>query len=210
VSSVTRRLHLHEIMLPTSSAAGQATTYDVVDAMLMSLCRQPLRWYSGSIGFVSVRGKIVMLTRGARSTWSVLVWLVLCMLPIQFFLAGYGAFAFKHGTTNAHDSDWNAHMAFGSIIGLVVILVLIAGLLGRLPRRLTGMTVGLFVLMIVQIVLAEVGDSVSWIGALHPVNALLITGLTMGLAIRAREYLPFGWSKAASAGDGAAAAFANR
>jgi mannose/fructose/N-acetylgalactosamine-specific phosphotransferase system component IID len=151
-----------------------------------------------------------MLTNGARSVWSTLVWLVLVMLPVQFFLAGYGAFAFKHGTTTTRDNDWTAHAAFGSIIGLVVILVLISGLLSRLPRQQTGMTVGLFVLMIVQIVLAGIGDSVSWIGALHPVNALLITGLTMSLAIRAREYLPFGRSQAASARDGAATAFADR
>lgn len=132
-----------------------------------------------------------MVTRGARSVWSVLVWLVLVMLPVQFFLAGYGAFAFKHGNATTHDNDWTPHAAFGSIIGLVIILVLISGLVGRLPRQLTGMTVGLFVLMIIQILLAGFGDSASLVGALHPVNALLIVGLTMSLALRARAYLPF-------------------
>lgn len=151
-----------------------------------------------------------MVTRGARSVWSILVWLVLVMLFVQFYLAGYGAFSFTHGTTTTHDNDWTAHAAFGSIIGLIVILVLLTGLLSRLPRQLTGMTVGLFVLMIVQFLLAFVGDSASWLAALHPVNALLITGLTMSLAIRSRVYLPFGRFKAAEASDASAPSFANR
>lgn len=131
------------------------------------------------------------MTNGARTVWSILVWLVLFLLPVQFYLAGYGAFSFSHGTTQTHDSDWNAHIVFGSLIGLIVILVLISGLLSRLPRQLTGMTVGLFVLMLVQVILAGVGDSAPVLAALHPVNALLITGLTMSLALRARPYLPF-------------------
>lgn len=132
-----------------------------------------------------------MLTQGARNVWSILVWVVLVMLPIQFYLAGYGAFSFTHGTTLTRNNDWGAHAAFGSIIGLVVILVLISGLLSRLPRQLTGMTVALFVLMIVQFLLGAVGDSAAVLAALHPVNALLITGLTMSLALRSRRYLPF-------------------
>ncbi|HEY8683981.1 MAG TPA: DUF6220 domain-containing protein, partial [Chloroflexota bacterium] len=119
-----------------------------------------------------------MLTKGGRNVWSTLVWVVLVMLPIQFYLAGYGAFSFTHGTTTTRNNDWGAHAAFGSIIGLVVILVLISGLLSRLPRQLTGMTVALFVLMIVQFLLGAVGDSAAVLAALHPVNALLITGLT--------------------------------
>jgi hypothetical protein len=127
----------------------------------------------------------------ARSAWAILVWLVLVMLPIQFYLAGYGAFSFTHGTSNQYNDHWGAHALFGTIIGLVILLSLIAGLLSRLPRQLTGMTVGLFVLFIIQFVLGAVGDSASLISALHPVNALLITGLTMSLALRARAYLPF-------------------
>ena len=151
-----------------------------------------------------------MLTQGARKVWSILVWLVLVMLPIQFYLAGYGAFSFTHGTMKMHDDNWAAHAAFGSIIGLVVILVLISGLLSRLPRQLMGMTVGLFVLMIVQTVLGAVGDSATVLAALHPVNALLITGLTMSLALRARAYLPFGRFKSDSTEERGTRSFANR
>ena len=132
-----------------------------------------------------------MLTKGGRNVWSTLVWVVLVMLPIQFYLAGYGAFSFTHGTTTTRNNDWGAHTLFGLLIGLVVILVLISGLLSRLPRQLTGMTVALFVLMVVQVLLGAVGDSAAVLAALHPVIALLITGLTMSLALRSRRYLPF-------------------
>lgn len=47
-----------------------------------------------------------MFTRVMRSAWSILVWLVLVMLPIQFFLAGYAAFRFKEGSATTHDNDW--------------------------------------------------------------------------------------------------------
>jgi hypothetical protein len=151
-----------------------------------------------------------MFTRGARSAWAILVWLVLVMLPIQFYLAGYGAFSFTHGTTTAHDNDWGAHAAFGTIIGLVILLTLIAGLASRLPRQLTGMTVGLFVLFIVQFALGVVGDSASLLAALHPVNALLITGLTMSLALRARAYLPFDRFRSGAEIDTAAPSLANQ
>jgi heme A synthase len=132
------------------------------------------------------------------------------MLPIQFYLAGYGAFSFTHGTKTTYDNHWGAHMAFGTIIGLVILLTLLAGLAGRLPRQLTGMTVALFVLFIVQFVLGVVGDSASLIAALHSVNALLITGLTMSLALRARAYLPFDRFRSAEASDSAAPSLANQ
>jgi heme A synthase len=152
---------------------------------------------------------LFMFTRGVRDAWSTLIWIVLFMLPVEFYLAGYGAVSFTHGTTTTRNNDWGAHMAFGSIIGLVVILVLITGLASRLPRQLTGMTVGLFVLMIVQFVLGVAGDSAPVLAALHPVNALLITGLTMSLALRSRAYLPFGRFKAAASTDGSAPSFAD-
>jgi uncharacterized membrane protein len=81
---------------------------------------------------------------------------------------------------------------FGTLMGLVVLLGLLAGLAARLPRRLLGLTGLLFVLMLIQMVLAGVGDSESmrWLAAAHPVNALLLTGVAIALAIRSRVYLP--------------------
>jgi hypothetical protein len=132
-----------------------------------------------------------MFTRVARSAWAILTWLVLAMLPVQFYFAGVGAFRYGDSPAHSRDYYWMLHAVFGTFIGLAVILVLLAGLASRLPSRLTGMTVGLFVLMVIQFILPGLGDSSPWIAALHPLNALLITGLTISMAIRARAYLPF-------------------
>jgi hypothetical protein len=132
------------------------------------------------------------MTRIFRPTWAILTWLVVLMIPVQFYLAGQGAFAFHEATASSRDDAWAAHAAFGSLIGLVVILVLLTGLAARLPRRLLGMTGLLFVLMLVQVALAGFGDSAStrWLASVHPVNALLVTGVAVSLAIRGRAYLP--------------------
>jgi hypothetical protein len=133
-----------------------------------------------------------MFTRGARSVWAVLVWLVLFILPVQFYLAGFGAFGFHDTTKTAREDAWGPHAIVGTLIGLLVLLILVSALSGRLPRPTLMLVGGLFVAMLVQMILPGFGDSSStrFIAALHPANALLITGLTMALAIRARRYLP--------------------
>jgi cell division protein FtsW (lipid II flippase) len=120
------------------------------------------------------------------------MWLVVLMIPVQFYLAGRGAFAFHEAASSSREDAWAAHAIVGTIIGLVVLLGLIAAFAARLPRRWLGLTGLLFVLMIVQMALAGFGDdsSTRWLAAVHPVNALLLTGLAVVLAIRARVYLP--------------------
>ncbi len=132
------------------------------------------------------------MARIFRPVWAILTWLVVLMIPIQFYLAGQGAFAFHDAAASARDDAWGAHAMFGTLIGLAVLLALLAGLAARLPRRLLGLTGLLFVLMLVQMVLAGFGDSSStrWLAAVHPVNALLLTGVAIMLVIRSRAYLP--------------------
>jgi hypothetical protein len=132
------------------------------------------------------------MTRVFRPIWAVLIWLVVLMIPVQFYLAGRGAFAFHQAAASARDDAWAAHAIFGTLMGLVVLLALLAGLAARLPRRLLGLTGVLFVLMLVQMVLAGFGDdsSTRWLAAAHPANALLLTGVAVMLAARSRVYLP--------------------
>jgi hypothetical protein len=132
------------------------------------------------------------MTRIFRSIWAMLTWLIVLMIPIQFYLAGRGAFAFHQAAASARSSAWDAHALFGTLIGLVALLALLTGLAARLPRRLLGLSALLFVLMLVQMVLAGFGDSAStrWLAAVHPVNALILTGVAVLLAVRARVYLP--------------------
>jgi Family of unknown function (DUF6220) len=144
------------------------------------------------------------MTGVLRSIWAVLIWLFLVMIPIQFYLAGRGAFEYHNRALAGREDIWSAHDGFGSIMGLVVLLALITALAGRLPRQLLIFTGLLFVFMIVQVLLPAFGDNSSTrgIAALHPVNALIVTGLGIMLAMRARPFLPFvPWRSEASVVD---------
>lgn len=104
---------------------------------------------------------------------------------VQFFLVGIGLFGMKHGATidNAHSLD--AHRGFGYILtelggGLMLILALLAW---PTPRRLLGLWILLAVLAFpVQPVLASSGYHHKYVGMLHPVNALILLGLSGHLA----------------------------
>lgn len=148
------------------------------------------------------------MTGVLRSIWAVLIWLFLVMIPVQFYLAGHGAFEFHNASSTGREDAWAAHAAFGSIMALVTLLALVFALAGRLPRQILIFSGLLFVFMIIQLILAGFGDSSStrWIAALHPVNALIVTGLGIMLAMRARPFLPFGpWRSNASLADVGAA-----
>src|SRR5947209_835197 len=130
--------------------------------------------------------------RALQSTWVSVIWLFLILVPIQFYLAGHGAFEFHNSTDSGRDAGWDPHRTLGDILLLISLLQLLLALAARLPRALLVRAVGLFALMILQYILASLGDSVStrFIAALHPVNGLAITGLMIGMVIQSRPYLP--------------------
>jgi hypothetical protein len=87
---------------------------------------------------------------------------------VQFFLAGL--IAFGHGARSVHAS-------IGDALTAAALLLLILAFIGR--RSALQASAALFVLMIVQNVLGRAGTSTAILGALHPVNALLILGAAM-------------------------------
>jgi hypothetical protein len=101
----------------------------------------------------------------------------------QFFLVGYGLFDMKHGATIDNAKSLDAHRAFGFILtdvgaGLMLILVLLAW-----PKRgLLLRWIVLAILAFVQGILATVGFKHWVVGMLHPVNALILLGLSGHLA----------------------------
>jgi hypothetical protein len=102
---------------------------------------------------------------------------------VQFFLVGYGLFDMKHGATIDNAKSLDAHRVFGFILtdvgaGLMLILVLLAWPGGRLVIR----WIVLAVLAFVQGILASVGFNHWVVGMLHPVNALVLLGLSAHLA----------------------------
>ena len=107
---------------------------------------------------------------------------------VQFFLVGYGLFDMSHGDQLGETIDnaksLDAHRALGFLLsdvgaGLILILVLLAW-----PKKTLLMRwFVLAVLAFVQAILAGVGYDNSWVvGMFHPVNALILLGLSGHLA----------------------------
>ncbi|HEU5477023.1 MAG TPA: hypothetical protein VFU64_04240 [Gaiellaceae bacterium] len=103
---------------------------------------------------------------------------------VQFFLVGVGLFGMKDGATIDNADSLNAHRDLGWALsdfgaGLMLILALLAW---PKPRKLLGLWILLAVLAFVQPLLAAGGDDSKYVGMLHPVNALLVLGLSAHLA----------------------------
>lgn len=139
-------------------------------------------------------------------------WLFAILIPIQFFLAGTGAFQSTFSTPT-----YTNHMLLGlGLHGISVLLILFA-FFGRLGSRLLGYGVLQFVLISLQIAIVQIwspgvaipmepafitnlfvttmqplhdafGSSVALIASLHSVNGLAIA-LVAVLAIRAASRL---------------------
>jgi Family of unknown function (DUF6220) len=96
---------------------------------------------------------------------------------VQFVLAGYSAFG---------GANWDAHAAWGSVLTVIALVVLVLAAVGRRPALQSSAI--LFALMVLQNVLGAVGDSAPVLGALHPLNGLII--LVAGMSAAAGR--PFG------------------
>ena len=110
---------------------------------------------------------------------------------VQFFLVGYGLFDMKNSTTNDHSStvtidnanSLDPHRAVGFLLsdaGAFLILLLV--LLAWPQRRLLVRWIALAVLAFVQGLLAGFGFNHWVLGMFHPVNALILLGLSGYLA----------------------------
>jgi len=124
-----------------------------------------------------------------------LLWVVSGAIVLQFFLAGWGVFAW------AGLPPFDAHRALGDLIGIAILLGIPLAFAARVPWRTTGINIGLFVLMFIQASLAYA--PIRAIAALHVVNGVLIFGLTLLLTREvtsiARATSTTGQSPAASA-----------
>jgi hypothetical protein len=112
----------------------------------------------------------------SQSAQRVLGWIVLLGAALQFFLAGLAVFRAKpHGTDKLFESSaFDAHRVVGDALILASFAILVLAIVNREQVRIAG---ALFVLMLVQFGLAAAGDSIAALGALHPVNGLLVLGL---------------------------------
>jgi hypothetical protein len=114
----------------------------------------------------------------ARVLFYGLTVLFLLGVVVQFFLAGLYVFG---------GSSIESHRVLGFILSAAALLLIILALVGRLPRKTVLLTVLLFGLTIIQSFLVNV--DIDEVGALHPVNALVIAFAAYGLMQRSRNYL---------------------
>jgi len=108
-----------------------------------------------------------------------LVVLALGCLIVQVYLAGRGAFG---------ASTYEAHENFGHLLEPVALVLLIATIAIPATRNKGDIiqAVAFIVLLIVQTLLAEAGASLA---AFHPVNALIMIGLVLGMLLKDRRLL---------------------
>jgi hypothetical protein len=123
--------------------------------------------------------------------WAALLFLAVI---VQIGAAAYGGFyaseklgdqtgsdETKSITEKAFDHGFGFHVGFGYIIFLGALVLLLLALAARLGKRRVLFALAVPVAMAVQIVLAWASESVSGIGFLHGINALVIFGLTGSL-----------------------------
>jgi hypothetical protein len=113
--------------------------------------------------------------------WFYVGWLGVMVgaIVLQFYLAGYGVFAF-----NGLD-PFIPHFVVGDLIGIASLIGIGLAFAARVPWRLTIMNGVIFVLMAIQFGLAHTGVQV--ISALHIVNGVVILGVTFNLTREASK-----------------------
>lgn len=102
---------------------------------------------------------------GAAGAHRGLALLFLALGVVAFFLAGLGAFG----------EGFESHRALGAAMVVLSLVLLVLAAVGR--RAALQASAVLFGLMILQMILAQVGTEAAVIGALHPVNGLLVLGV---------------------------------
>jgi Family of unknown function (DUF6220) len=135
-----------------------------------------------------------------RAVFRYWLMLMLALVLLQIAFAGFAAFDVAEqlgsaGTSvdeESFDDSWGLHTGFGYLILLGGLVTFILALAARVGRQRVLQSLGLFVLLIVQILLAWFGSEVPIIGALHPLNALLILGVNFSLLMREWRPEPMG------------------
>jgi heme A synthase len=131
------------------------------------------------------------MTNSLRAVYRFWALLLFAAVLVQVAAAGYGAFAAAHKvgekpkeivTHKQWDHGFGFHDALGYLIFLAAILLLLFALASRFDRRRVLLALAMPLLVFVQIVLAVAGGNIPAIGALHPLNALIIVGFTAYLA----------------------------
>lgn len=121
---------------------------------------------------------------------------------VQIYLAGSGIFAATGPVKDASSLD--AHRTLGNILAGVALLLLIAMIIARPRRAVVWTVIAMFVLTGVEGVLAQSGSGAPYLGALHPVVAVVIMGLAAAVPLLTRPGAARSQASQAPKADGAA------
>jgi uncharacterized membrane protein len=126
-----------------------------------------------------------------RTIFRYWLWLLLAAVVLQIAFAGYGAFDVSDKTSagavdeDSMDESFELHAALGTLLVLGGLLTFLLALAARVGRRRVLHALGIFVLLVVQMILGFTGQELPGVlGALHPLNAVLILGAVGALAAR--------------------------
>jgi heme A synthase len=126
-----------------------------------------------------------------RTIFRYWLWVMLGLVVLQIGFAGYGAFStadkVADGTVDekSFEDSFGLHIGFGYLLVLGGLITLIIALVARPGRPRVMHSLVIFVLLIVQVLLAWFGTAVPGVfGALHPLNAFLILGAVGALTMR--------------------------
>jgi hypothetical protein len=123
-----------------------------------------------------------------QSVYRYWAWIVFIAVCLQIGLAGYGAFYVANAVDDnpvnedKFEDGFGLHMGVGYLIVLLVLVYLLIAFAARVGKARIIKNAILLGLLILQVILAWVGSEVPAIGFFHPLNALLIAGLTGSMA----------------------------
>ncbi|HEX9634936.1 MAG TPA: hypothetical protein VGB34_05560 [Candidatus Limnocylindria bacterium] len=121
------------------------------------------------------------MTRALRIAYVLLAWLYLAGLVTVAFAAGLGLLV--------PDSTMDLHIESGYILHLAPILLLLAAWGARVGRPTIWWVIALTVSGLIQPLLPALRESVPFLAALHPLNAMVLFYLSFTVAWRSRAFL---------------------
>jgi phosphotransferase system glucose/maltose/N-acetylglucosamine-specific IIC component len=119
-----------------------------------------------------------------RKAYSVFGAILMLQFVLQLYFIAAAIFTFAGANDNAKDvyaafknsdSFFGLHAINGDLVGINLLIMLALSFASRYPWRTTILTGVLFVLLVIQLVLAHTG--IALLSALHGINALILIGL---------------------------------
>jgi len=121
------------------------------------------------------------MVRFGRYAYVATVWLFVAFLVAQIYFAGLGLFETP--------PDMELHRGFGWFVHILDLLLIVVALLGRVGRPTIWWVVALFLTSAIQPFLATARTDLPLVAALHPLNAVVVSLITVKLALESPRFL---------------------